>query len=336
MSIYIASRAHGLKTRLLPMNTYEAIASLKTLRDLFSFLSPTEYQRYLGKVEDLDPKVFHRAYSNVFAERINLVFSIPLPRSIKLFITSYLRKYDFENVFRILNGLKSGKDVEDIKQNLVPINFMKVNIDELMGTKNVERAIETLRESNYGITDKGVELYKKFDSLLAIEADMKKYYYRKVIEAIRGLNRLTRNYLESFIKTIIEVDNIFTVLSSYLYNYDPELVDHMLLPYTKRIAIDDLKRIVSTKNIRELQSMAEEYASMINHLLTKKEFDARLEANKMIVKLLEKIGLSGSMDLSYVVYVIELMEYEYRNLTYLTYMIHFNFPEVERKTLLSA
>ncbi len=334
MSVYLVSRFHGIKTRLLPYNTFDAISALKSLRDLANFLSPTEYARYLEKTENLTPESFYEAYAKVFAERLNLIHMIPLPRNLKRFLTSYLAKYDYENVVKVLRGIKAERDPSEIKRTIIPISFSRTNLDELLQLRSVDKAIEILIRDGYKIKPKGVELFKKYDSLLPIEADLRKAYFRDLIERSSLIDKPTRAKIESVVRTMAEVENVFASVASILYGYSQELVQYTLIPVTKSISRDVFERVTATKNPREIQQVFSKYSKIVDFLLEKKEFEAKLEANKLILKLLRKVGIQGSMSLAYVVYVVESMEFEFRNLSYLTYLTYYGFSEADKRAIL--
>ncbi len=336
MSKYLPVRAHGLKTRLLPKNIYDALLVASSIKDIVSTLSATEYGTKIEKREEITPDEFANTIKSVFVDRINLIAGIPTISGIRDFILSFLKRYEIENIMRVLRGIKAGKSVEEIMSNLLNIKYGKIQLNLLIQSRSMDKAIEILNQHGYGISNEAVELYKKYDSLLPIEMDLIKGYYSDILRTLKSLPKNERAAIEKLLRMEADIENIFTAVSPYLYGYSQELVDTLLIPYTLKIPLEVFKKVSGIKNDREIMNLLSPYEEIIKLILSKDELKARIEANRLLYKLLEGQAISHSVGIPYVIYVIKMMEYEWKTLTYITYIVHYRQPvtDVERKFII--
>jgi len=336
MSIYIVARSHGLSTRLLPREVIEALSNAQTLNDMVSLLSPTDYGAKLEKGEEVKPYTLYRAITEVFRDRINFLASVPEKKNIRDFVVTYLRRYEVEDIVKALRHLKAGELPEEILGKIINFKFAKVNFDEMTQSRSVDKAIELLKNYGYMISDAAIELYKKYDSLLPIEAALMKNYYRRIFDTLKNLSRKDRKQIEMILRIEADIENMFIAVSSFLYNYAPELVEYLLIPYTEKISLDSFKRVVYLKTAREILETFKPYETIAENILRREELIAKVEANKYIYKLLEQVKVAYMMSMPYLVYFIKRCEFEWRDLTYLSYAIHYcTEKECVRRGLIS-
>lgn len=334
MSVYMPIRAHGLKTRLLSKEVYEGLSSASSLNEIVTLLSVTEYGDFLERGEALSPRNYMEAFKRVFEKRINLIASIPSSESVRRFTLSILRGYDIENIIRVLRSMRAGKKFEEISNKLLKINFSKVDYEQLYQIRSIDNAIEYLRSRGYDISGHAFEMYKKYDSLLPIESDLKRIYYSNLIRSMRALPLSEGFAMERVFRMEVDFENMFLVMAPFLYDYSPELVESLLLPYTLRIPLSSFKKAVNVKNAREFVNMFPQYSSLVELLAKKNEFLAEIEKRNIINNHLESLKTAYSMGLPYVLYITKKFEYEFYNLTFILYQVYFKGNKEETMKLI--
>jgi len=335
LSTYLVARAHGLNTRLLPPNFFEALASVKKIREIINLLSPTEYSKYIEKGEEIDIESLYKVFAQVFSDRLRLISIIPLSRDLAEFRDNIIMKYEIENVIKILLGLKAKKDFNEIEKYLIPGLKSKINYNELYQERTVERAIQYLKTKGFRIGEKALELYTKYDTILPIEKELLRNNYKKLIEKASKLGRETKMLVKKLVGIESDIENIFTSTASLLYGYSTELIENLILPFPGKVDTKTFLAIVNSRNPREALEKLSMYNEITVPLLNKDEFKAKIASLKYLSSFLNSYKISSSMTPPYLLYLIRKMEYEYKYLIYISYSIYYGSkPEISSEMLI--
>jgi len=335
LSTYIVTRAHGLNTRLLPPEFFEAATSMKSLNDIVNLLSQTEYSRYFEKSDEISIDNLHSAYLRVFSNRLKLISMIPIGRDLAEFRDNIIFRYEIENIIKVLLGIKAGKDFQDIQQFLIPGIRFKINYQKMYQEGSIERAIQYIKTRGFKISDKAYELYTKYDTILPLGKDLIRYNYKLLLEKAGKLSRETKMLVKRLIGFESEIENIFVSVAPLLYDYSVELTRFLILPFTFRINLQNFLSVAGSKNPREILDKFSAYNEIVVPLLEKNEFKAKLVALKYLSDFLNSYKILSSMSPPYLLYLVKRMEYEYKHLVYITYSIYYGSkPELSKDMII--
>ncbi len=335
MSTYIVTRAHGLNTRLLPPEFYEAATSMKNLSDITNLLSPTEYSKYIERGEEISVENLHNAYLRVFSDRLNLISTIPIGGDLAEFRDYIILRYEIENIIKVLLGIKARKKFHEIQKYLIPGLKYKINYQEMYREGSIERALQYIKSRGFKVSEKAYELYAKYDTVLPLEKDLIKYNYRLLLDKAGKLGRETKMLVKKLIGLESEIENVFVSVAPLLYNYSVELTEFLILPFTFRINLQNFLSVVNSKNPREVLDKFSVYNEIVVPLLERNEFKAKLAALKYLSDFLYSYKILSSMLPPYLLYLVKKMEYEYKHLIYITYSIYYGSkPELSKNMII--
>jgi len=187
---YSIIRAHGLITHLL---SREEIARLIELEgdEFLKEISRTEYAPFIGGEELRDPKKADTAPFPLLGKRISFLISI-LDEETREFLTSYMAKYDLENLRRIV--LSRGEEV-----SLIPtgefVKGLKSSIEQGLPSERARGKVRKILK----IVEEWRELHSEDPGFL--ELSLERAYREILLSSLKGgikkeLERLTTWYLD--------------------------------------------------------------------------------------------------------------------------------------------
>ncbi len=160
-----------------------------------------------------------------------------LPNSAKQFISSYLSKWDIENIKTILSSKVLGYDIEHteaflmVERNIPVGTFSGVlsrsEYINMISQKDVDGVVSLLVKYGYGtIMLKHIEDYKKTNDISGMITALDVYYYNNMINTFKFSNG-SEALLLSYIKETIDIKNIMTVIKAIgekVTNVSPYLI----------------------------------------------------------------------------------------------------------------
>jgi len=297
----------------------------ESLEELVEGLSRTEYRLLLKDLKHVDVDVLYRLYTDVFRSRLEWLYRNS-PERFKDFLAEYCRRFEIENIMQVLRRKVTGSPV-DIGR-LVRLSFLPMDYKALSEAPGVSECLELLGKTpTYRKASvESRELYKRYGTLLPVEAVLKKLYYTSVSKALSLLPRQDRKLVGEVLAVSVDIENCFTSVASLLYGYSPPLVREMLIRGLGKISSTVFLRVVDASSTSEVLELLAPYRDVVEAILEGREEVAYVRSRRMIRDLLLSRSVERTMDLSYALMYMELFEDEWRDLCFVTYAVGYNIP----------
>jgi vacuolar-type H+-ATPase subunit C/Vma6 len=232
--LYLVTRVHGLMTHLLKPDEIQKLVNADNVQRLAEQLMATDYSsegELRGAVEISRPRLeklraseLEEIFLRKMVSRLFFISSIS-PVKIKEFVLAYSRRFEFENIKRVIRAKHSGEKVEQ----LIPLTGEQtsVNFEALLEAEDLATVIKMLPERRYAPSAESLNLYNEYNTTLVLESQLDKIYYRAVLRAAKKLK--DRDVIR-LIGMEIDVRNILTLLTMNFRKVKPELVEHLIIP----------------------------------------------------------------------------------------------------------
>jgi len=324
LSTYLTTRCHGLMTHLLSDEILDALSATKSSQEIKDILTPTDYGRHFREQDKGVDFSFEDIYSKVLVERYNFLSKVSTD-DIREFLISFQRKFEIQNIIRILRSKIIKTTNQPFDDILYPItDFTKINFDAIGEAESLEDAIAALRNTPYRRVKESIDWYNKYDSLLPIEFGLRKIYYNMLFENLKRIPSGDRKNVDQLIRTEVDIANCFTCSAASVFDYDEELIESLLIPYTSKISMHTLRSVIRIDSEHEILTLLSPYYEVIKNLLAKEETMAQTEALRFLRNKIIKQKILESMNFTYVLCYLYLCEFELRDLTFITLAVQHN------------
>ena len=325
---YLITRCHGLMTHLLTPDVINTLTLAKDFQEIVDILTPTDYGKDIREQEQIDAFMLERIFNKRLMDR-NEFLSETATDSIGDFLSAYCRKFEIQNILRVLRDKILKTSDQPSKYTLLPIQSLSsIDIDAIAEAEDLEEAISSLKNTPYTKVTKSMEWYNKFNSLLPIESRLKKIYYDMLFDTLKNIPMNERKKISQLIRAEVDIANCFTSTAASVYGYDEELMEFLLIPYSLKLSLQSLRNVIRTESPHDILSYLSPYYEVAKYLLAKEESMAHTEALRILRDEVLRLRISSSMNLAYVVCYLYLCEFECRDLSFIALATQHNLkPE---------
>ena len=332
MMSYAVVRCHGLRTHLLPKEKILELVKSKNLQEFANKLFGTPYEKKIRN-QKINLELFTRVFINTFIERLLIVCKVT-PSDCAEFLKNYFMKIELDWVISIL--IKKLKK-EPISPAEIPVTkIIFIDLRELSSVKTFEDAINLLiKYKPYNkIKPEFIHKILEEQSILLLNRVLWSFYYRNLIQSITAIPKDSRKIIEKIIGMETDIANCIMALSTYLYKFPPEITRELIIPYSYRINLRTLEKIISERNKDVILKLLSPYEMVIRTSLEKGETLAYALAQKLIRGYLEKIRVKYSMKFAFIFYYLKMAEFEYKDLTTCSFGVYHHIPFEKLKDFL--
>lgn len=324
MPEYLVVRCHGLATHLLPKQAIEALTSSKNIKEIADVLASTDYGDKIRELKEVTAYSLEQIFTEELMKRYSYVINASSDE-MQDFLKVYAKRFEVQSLARILRS-KIAKTSRDIKSFLPLIqDLSSLNLNRLIEAENIEKTVEILKGTIYSQVIKSLDLYRKYNSILPLEAQLKKVYYKMVFEALEVLSSEDKEEIKEILGIEVDAANCFTALAPLLYGYTPELTKQLLIPFFFKIPLSSFKEVIESKSLHTALTLLKSYENIVKPLIEKgDEALAEVNALKLIRKKAEELMLKSSLNFAYVISYLALCEIEWRNLILITFLTQQN------------
>jgi V/A-type H+-transporting ATPase subunit C len=201
--IYVCTRLRVRRSSLLPPEELLRILNMD-LPEIIRFIGETNYKKEIGELSMLcagtDLDLIEMALSWNMAKEFQKILEI-VPRGLYQFTSAYLRRWDYQNVIKILRGKAQGMKSGKIKEVLIPAGDLdREFLDRLLAEDSVEKVVDALSGARFAHIIKGVFAAGITDeTLMTLENELIKHYYEDLMmEAGSGVKggKIFREWLQ--------------------------------------------------------------------------------------------------------------------------------------------
>jgi len=320
---YLVCKCHAYESKLLPRRLILELASLSRLEEFVEILA-TIYGQRLSEAKSLWD--VEAALTEIFVDRLSALLKISF-ENIKEFLIQYYRRFEVQNLIRIMRMKLARESAERIKELIIPSERLGgMDLDPFIRASDLNEFISLLSETTYR---KISEMRVK--NPLILESMFRWIYYRGVFEEISKIPRDDRRDAMEVLGMELDLHNIRVCMLPMLYGYDRRLAEDLLIdnPAGKSKIL-----LMELKGVKELLEEFPRYRSFIEALMRREEWRAEIEYFRILKSGVDKKRISKYISFFYVLKYILDCEVEYRNLRSIAISIYHNLPVDVRRGLL--
>ncbi len=316
-------------THLLTPQVINALANAKNLQEIMDTLTPTDYGRSLREQEQINAFTLEGIFKRKLMERCEHLLKTA-PEEVVEFLLGYYRKFEIQNISRVLRSKISRAPIQPFEYALFPNErFSTVDIEGMTEASDAEEFIASLRKTHYSDVVNSLEWYRKYDSFLPIEFHLKKIYFGMLFQDLKRIPIDDREKVGRLIRTEVDIANCFTSIAASLYGYDKELIESLLIPFPLKLSLKTLRSVIERENPPEILDLLSPYSEVAKQLLLfKDEIAAQTEAFRLLRDEVIRNKTNAILDFTYVMSYLFLCEFECRDLTFIAVSLQYNIkPE---------
>ena len=283
------------------IDTNELICLIgKDLKDILSFLRNTTYG------DDLDCKlnvgVEHVILEDYLLQNYVKTFNRITQNSskyIKNLLTVLLHKFDALNLKTMLRMVHTGINTEEILQNIIPLGeYNKEKCHQLLsGATSISDFVNSLQIQDFGFFLK--ETFKDqimITDLSPLEAALDKEVAKRILKAIKKLNRLDKKIATNILGIEIDAVNVKIILKCKALGFDQEKIKENLMP----AALFDENILESAIEQPDSKSILQVFLNAVEteHQVYKKIFGKLVQESDCPISHLEMILDKASLEMS--------------------------------------
>jgi V/A-type H+-transporting ATPase subunit C len=224
-SVYLITRVHGLRTHLLTPDDIQLLAKAGTLEQIADKLMPTEYTKDISRQNSgkIRASELEAAFLEKMVSRFFFISSIS-QKKFKSFVLAYARRFEVENIKRVIRAKYSGESVGQ----LIPLSAEQtsVNFKNLLEAGDLAEVMRLLSETAYAQLAESLGLYSEYKTTLVLESHLDKIYYDAVWQEAKKLKNKDIMHL---IGMEIDTKNLITLVALKDRKVSPKLVDHLII-----------------------------------------------------------------------------------------------------------
>ena len=216
-------------------------------------------------IEEIEKALFH-TYIKLIG---NILFISP--KTMRLFLRSYLMKYEIMNIKRVILGTILGISTEEkssmvnmlVEEYLNNTNFMR----DLIEISKLEEIQLYMKPTIYNkVIREGFLFFKKTNEIFVLEAFLDQLYYNNLNDEIKYLTQKEKIMISPYIKYISEIYNLNIIYRGIKNNIDKNLLFQLLLD--KYFFMDEykIKDLMNLKDINEFITIVTQYLKKIKEL----------------------------------------------------------------------
>ena len=323
MITYLVCKCHAYESRLLPRRLILELASLSSLEEFVEILA-TIYGRRLSEAKSLWD--VEAALTEIFIDRLSTLPKIS-PENVKEFLIQYYRRFEVQNLIRIMRMKIARESAERIKELIIPSERLGgMDLDPFIRARDFNEFISLLSETTYRKASK-----MRVKNPLILESMFRWIYYRGVFEKISKIPRDDRRDAMEMLGMELDLHNIRVCMLPMLYGYDRRLAEDLLI---ENPAGKSKSLLMELRGVKELLEEFPRYRSFIEALMRREGWRAEIEYFRILKSEVDKRRISKYISFFYVLKYILDCEVEYRNLRSIAISIHHNLPVDVRRGLL--
>ena len=324
MITYLICRCHAYESKLLPRRLILELASVSKLEEFVEILSTTAYGRSLSEVKSFWN--VEAALTEVFIDRLSTLLKIS-PENVKEFLIQYYRRFEVQNMVRIMRMKLAHEPIESIEELIIPSERLGgIDLDPFMRARDFNEFMSLLAGTAYRKISE-----MKIKNPLILESMFRWIYYRGVFDKVSRIPGDDRSDVMEILGIELDLHNLRVWMLPILYKYDRKLAESLLIDNP---AGKSKRRLMELKSVVEFLEEFPRYRGFIEALIRQEEWMAEIEYFKILKDEVDKRRISKYVNFFYVLKYILDCEIEYRNLRSIAISIYHNLPIDVRRSLL--
>ena len=324
MITYLICKCHVYESKLLPKRLILELASVSKLEDFVGILSATIYGQRISEAKSVWD--VEATLTEIFIDRLSTLLKIS-PENVKEFLIQYYRRFEVQNMVRIMRMKIAHEPIEPIEELIIPSEKLGgMDLDPFMRARDLNEFMSLLAGTTY---KKISEM--KIENPLILESMFRWIYYRGVFDKVSRIPRDDRSDVMEILGIELDLHNLRVWMLPILYGYDRKLAESLLIDNP---AGKSKRLLMELRSVKEFLKEFPRYRVFIEALIRREEWRAEIEYFKILKDEVDKRRISKYVNFFYVLKYILDCEVEYRNLRSIAISIHYNLPIDVRRSLL--
>ena len=324
MITYLICKCHVYESKLLPKRLILELASVSKLEDFVGILSATIYGQRISEAKNVWD--VESTLTEIFIDRLSTLLKIS-PENVKEFLIQYYRRFEVQNMVRIMRMKLAHEPIEPIEELIIPSEKLGgMDLDPFMGARDLNEFMSLLAGTTYKRISE-----MKIENPLILESMFRWIYYRGVFDKVSRIPRDDRSDVMEILGIELDLHNLRVWMLPILYGYDRKLAESLLI---YNLAGKSKRLLMELRSVKEFLEEFPRYRGLIEALIRREEWRAEIEYFKILKDEVDKRRISKYVNFFYVLKYILDCEVEYRNLRSIAISIHYNLPMDVRRSLL--
>ena len=324
MITYLICKCHVYESKLLPKRLILELASVSKLEDFVGILSATIYGQRISEAKNVWD--VEATLTEIFIDRLSTLLKIS-PENVKEFLIQYYRRFEVQNMVRIMRMKLAHEPIEPIEELIIPSEKLGgMDLDPFMKARDLNEFMSLLAGTTYKRISE-----MKIENPLILESMFRWIYYRGVFDKVSRIPRDDRSDVMEILGIELDLHNLRVWMLPILYGYDRKLAESLLIDNP---AGKSKRLLMELRSVKEFLEEFPRYRGFIEALIRREEWRAEIEYFKILKDEVDKRRISKYVNFFYVLKYILDCEVEYRNLRSIAISIHYNLPMDVRRSLL--
>lgn len=249
---YPNAKIRAMQSTLMPREKFEELSDAE---DIFSVVSHLEKASYGGlitreMVEGGETMVIEEALEQNLVETYLKIDEV-LPGDAKKIYRVYMKRFEGENIKRVLRGIYAGLSRAEMLPTLVFLYRDKLG--EALTALTVEEAVAKLDKTEYGaVLREALSEYSGTMSLLPLEAALDRYIYEQIRRSIVSHPGGDVEAIKKLVGTEIDIRNLNLILRAASTGVKGEEVYKYLIPYGYELSEDKLRELCTIDDVERI------------------------------------------------------------------------------------
>lgn len=336
----INAKCHSILGRRLTDGDYKKLLNMGSIAEIAQFIKlySQDYKQFLIDVnisnvhrDELEKKL--KMVLIYYIDKIDNYFS---GQYRDFFMTFYL-KYEIYDLKRVARLIHIEGDVESLSDSLIFVEYYKnINASSIVKCRSIAELIETLNGTIYYQYLKNLIDGNTEENLFRFEMALDKAYFAILLKKI---SKLSKNDTQAFLDVFSPLVDMMNIQWIYrgkkFYNlYPDELFNYAIEGYGK-LNYTKIKELCYSKTIEELSNLVAktDYAFLLKGD-DKQDIFMERRMNRFMYYRLKGIKSKNKKDISLVLALIELIEFEIRDIISITEMVRYKLEYEQTKDFL--
>jgi V/A-type H+-transporting ATPase subunit C len=293
---YANARIRGIKSRLLPVSTFETLINRPDLVSIIAELEKTDYREELEKAGLQYEGILQveAALRNDLAIRFRKIQKLFVREENEIHLKLIFHRWDVQNIKTILRGKHTHALPEEILSCLIPAGELdEAALIELSRQPDIKSVIDLLAtwriEYYIPLTRHFKEFTEKRD-MAVLEYALDKFYYEHALAVVKKGESEDDRIIREFLITEIDITNLKTILKVIWDKMEPSEAEQLLIKGSVRFGKEALSSLIRTGTIenavRQLKDTPYQFLSSVpeKYVTTGKISEFEKELDRYLIK----------------------------------------------------
>jgi V/A-type H+-transporting ATPase subunit C len=249
---YPNAKIRAMQSALLSREKFEELAEAEGLFGVVSQLEKESYGGLITREMAEEGKIMEieEALEQNLVETYVKIDEL-LPGDAKKIYRVYMKRFEGENIKRVLRGIYAGLSREEMLLTIV--SLYRDKLGEALTAVTVEEAVARLDKTEYGaVLREALPEYSTTRSLLPLEAALDRYIYEQIRRSIASHPGGDIETIKKLVGTEIDIRNLNLILRAASTGVTGEEVYRYLVPYGYELSEDKLRELCTIDDVERI------------------------------------------------------------------------------------